>query len=126
MRNHDALFACRTIGLRSIQLLQDPVQLSQENKNTVAESFYFRLNGNAIYSRGTNVVPLSLLKSNVNKETMEKLLWSVKAAGMNMIRVWGGGRYFNDYFYHLCDKMAGDDVFLCFISKRYEFYTLCC
>ena len=73
---------------------------------TVAESFYFSLNGNPIYSRGANLVPLSLFESNADKETMEKLLWSVKTAGMNMIRVWGGGRYLNDKFYHLCDEMG--------------------
>jgi len=82
------------------------VQVSQKNHNTIAESFYFRLTGNAIYSRGANLVPLSLFESNVSKESMEKLLWSVKAAGMNMIRVWGGGRYLNDHFYYLCDRMG--------------------
>ena len=35
---------------------------------------------------------------------MEHLLSSAAAAHMNMIRVWGGGKYESEDFYSLCDE----------------------
>lgn len=38
--------------------------------------------------------------------SIKNLLTSAAAAGVNMIRVWGGGRYEPDWFYEQADRLG--------------------
>ncbi|MBO6005495.1 MAG: hypothetical protein J6P49_01360, partial [Paludibacteraceae bacterium] len=38
------------------------------------------------------------------KETIDFYMDAVKNAGMNLVRVWGGGTYETEYFYDACDR----------------------
>lgn len=68
----------------------------------VGRLFYFKINGKSIFIKGANYVMDSILpEKNGDPETIEHLLHSVKIAHMNMIRVWGGGRYESDLFYEV-------------------------
>jgi beta-mannosidase len=42
----------------------------------------------------------------VTRETLYDLLYSAKEAGMNMLRVWGGGIYELDAFYDIADELG--------------------
>ena len=50
-------------------------------------------------------------------ERYQQLLGSVKAAGINMLRIWGGGKFEEDPFYEECDRLGillwHDNMFSC-------------
>ncbi|MFP3593891.1 beta-mannosidase [Chryseobacterium sp. SIMBA_038] len=84
------------IGLRTIELIQE--------KDTKGKSFYFKVNGNPMYAKGTNWIPSDSFSPRITKEKYQKLIKDSKEANMNMIRVWGGGIYEDDEFYKACDE----------------------
>ncbi|WP_288980006.1 glycoside hydrolase family 2 protein [uncultured Flavobacterium sp.] len=83
------------IGLRTIELVQE--------KDQVGKSFYFKLNGKSVFMKGANVVPPDSFLPRVSDSTYFSLVENAKKANMNMLRVWGGGVYFDDAFYEACD-----------------------
>ena len=85
-------------GVRKIELIQE--------KDQWGESFYFKLNGKAVYARGANLVPLNLQEHKTDSAQIGELVRNTFKANMNMIRVWGGGIYQDDYFYEQCDKLG--------------------
>lgn len=78
------------------ELVQDP------DKN--GKSFYFKIDDKPVYMKGANYIPSDVFLSRMTKKEYEKVIATAKDANMNMLRVWGGGIYENDYFYDLCDK----------------------
>ena len=84
------------IGLRTVELIQE--------KDEKGKSFYFKVNGNPIYAKGTNWIPSDSFTPRITKEKYKKLIKDCKDANMNMIRVWGGGIYEDDEFYKTCDQ----------------------
>ncbi len=81
---------------RKIELIQEP--------DSLGRSFYFKIDGKPVYMKGANYIPSDAFLSRVSKKDYEKIILSAKEANMNMLRVWGGGIYEDDYFYDLCDK----------------------
>ncbi|CAN7334120.1 beta-mannosidase [Neorhizobium sp. LjRoot104] len=88
----------RKIGLRTVELLTDP--------DEAGSRFAFRINGREIFCRGANWIPADALFSLSSLQKTEDLLRSAVDAHMNMIRVWGGGFYEQDWFYDLCDRLG--------------------
>ena len=64
------------------------------------------MNGREIFCKGANWIPADALPSAATPNLTEKLLRAAVAANMNMIRVWGGGFYEQDFFYGLCDELG--------------------
>src|SRR5215213_3592045 len=85
-------------GLRNLELRQKPDQ------NGI--SFEFVVNGIPVFGRGANWIPADIFPTRVTKEKYKNLLTSLRDANMNMIRVWGGGIYEDDYYYDLADEMG--------------------
>ena len=83
-------------GLRTIELVTE--------KDTIGESFYFKVNNQPVYMKGANYIPQNSMQNLVTTQHYKKLLNDVVSANMNMLRVWGGGIYENDMFYDLCDE----------------------
>ena len=83
-------------GLRTIELITE--------KDSIGESFYFKVNGVPVYAKGANYIPQNSFQNKVTPAHYENLLNDVVDANMNMLRVWGGGIYENDIFYELCDE----------------------
>lgn len=81
------------------------VELVQE-KDSIGTSFYFQKEGKPIYIKGANWIPADIFLPSAKKEDYRTLLLMAKDAGMNMLRVWGGGVYEDDYFYDLCDSLG--------------------
>ena len=106
---YDALFSLCKDG-KEIHRLEVPfalrtVHLIQE-KDSEGKSFIIEINGKKIYCKGTNWIPCDTFIPRVAESTYETLLHLAKDAHMNMIRVWGGGIYEQDVFYHQCDKLG--------------------
>ncbi|MEZ4780477.1 MAG: hypothetical protein R2816_02430 [Flavobacteriaceae bacterium] len=84
------------IGLRTIELVTE--------KDSIGESFYFKVNDVPVYAKGANYIPQNSMQNKVTDAHYETLLNHAVEANMNMLRVWGGGIYENDIFYDLCDE----------------------
>ncbi|MEO0468286.1 MAG: glycoside hydrolase family 2 protein [Bacteroidota bacterium] len=85
-------------GFREIDLIREP--------DAEGTTFYFRVNGKAIFAKGANYIPQDSFLDQVGTERYRKLFEDVVEAGMNMIRVWGGGIYEESWFYELADEMG--------------------
>ncbi len=85
-----------TFGLRTIELMQE--------KDSVGKSFYFKLNGVPIFTKGANYIPEDNFLPRVNLAKTKELIKNAKAANINMLRVWGGGTYASNDFYKLCNQ----------------------
>ena len=83
-------------GLRSLKLIRE--------KDQWGESFVFEINGVKVFAKGANYIPNDSFLPGVTRADYEKVVADAVHANMNMLRVWGGGIYENDYFYELCDK----------------------
>ena len=83
-------------GVRTLRLVQDP--------DEAGHTFYFELNGAPVFMKGANVIPSETLTPRVTEEMYENLISNAVEANMNMLRVWGGAIYEEDYFYELCDR----------------------
>ncbi len=88
----------RNVGLRTIELMTD--------KDAAGSRFAFKVNGREIYCRGSNWIPADALPSAVTPALTEKLLQAAVDSHQNMIRVWGGGFYEQDFFYEICDRLG--------------------
>jgi beta-mannosidase len=84
------------IGLRTVELSQDPDQWGKE--------FTFYVNGVRFFAKGADWIPTDSLPTRITEATLDGLLKSAVDANMNMLRVWGGGYYPEDMFYDLCDR----------------------
>ena len=88
--------ATKRIGFRRIELINEADERGV--------SMTFRVNGRDIFCKGANWIPADAMPSRETRERIADLLDSAVAANMNMLRVWGGGRFETDAFYELCDE----------------------
>lgn len=88
----------KKIGLRTMKV------------NTAADQwgncFAHEVNGIKIFAMGADYIPEDNILSRVTRERTERLLRDAVAVHHNVIRVWGGGYYPDDYFYDLCDELG--------------------
>ena len=89
--------------------------------------FVFKINGEKVFIRGTNWKPLSPLGSEADIKTKEgKALEMRKDLNCNMVRIWGGGIYEDEFFFDWCDKNGimiwQDFMFACEIPSNNEDY----
>ncbi|XP_035785680.1 beta-mannosidase-like [Anopheles albimanus] len=83
------------------------VRLSQERTDDGGHLFYFAVNDVAIFAKGSNWIPSSILpERSYDPSYVKFLLYAARDAHMNMLRVWGGGLYESDLFYRLADELG--------------------
>ena len=87
----------RLVGFRTLDV--ETIEDDQGGK-----SMTFVVNGEKIFAKGANWIPIDSLPSRMTKERYEHLLQSMVDANMNMVRLWGGGMYEHKAFYDLCDE----------------------
>jgi beta-mannosidase len=106
----------RRIGLRDMALIAE--------KDDIGRGFKFRVNGRDTFAKGANWIPADALSGRITIAGTRDLLQSAVDANMNMIRIWGGGRYEPTWFYDLCDEMGlmvwQDFMFSCHIYPSDE------
>jgi len=103
----------RRIGLRTMTI--------RRQKDKWGESFTHEVNGVKIFGMGADYIPEDYILSRVNPQRTRKLLEQCKAANFNVIRVWGGGYFPDDYFYDICDELGlivwQDFLFACAVYE---------
>ncbi|MEN9337057.1 MAG: hypothetical protein RLZZ500_2044 [Bacteroidota bacterium] len=115
------------IGLRTIEWVQEP--------DAKGKSFYFKLNGQPVFMKGSNVIPPDSFVPRTTPAQWETLVENARLSHHNMLRVWGGGVYADDAFYKACDEKGilvwqdfmfacamypGDEPFLQSVEKEVE------
>ena len=97
-----------TVGFKKVELVQEPDasdgnEVSGDGKGA---GFLFRVNGVDTFMKGANWIPDSSFPATVTREQLRRKLTMARDAGMNMLRVWGGGLYESEEFYNLCDELG--------------------
>jgi len=85
------------VGFRTIQLIKN------EKSTDNALPYTFVVNGEKVYIKGVNFVPVDMCRTGYHKK-YEKLILLAKEMNVNLIRVWGGGTIETEEFYNLCDE----------------------
>ena len=105
----------KSIGLRTLEL--------DTSKDKYGEQFRFVINGVPVFIRGADWIPSDSFITRFKREDMEFYIKATRDAGMNMLRVWGGGMYESEDFYDMCDRYGilvwQDFIFAC---EFYPFY----
>ncbi|MFH1540096.1 MAG: hypothetical protein ABIH66_14170 [bacterium] len=85
-------------GLRSVEM--------SANEDGGGRPWTFVINGKRKFIRGANWVPCDSFPGNITADRYRALLRMAKDAGINLLRVWGGGLREKRAFYDLCDEMG--------------------
>ena len=75
----------------------------------LSPSWRWEINGEREFIRGVNWVPADSLPGRLRADDYEQLVGAARAAGVNLLRVWGGGLREKRSFYETCDR-AGISV----------------
>ena len=86
------------IGIRTAELLRSDITTKEK-----PGEFVFNVNGEKIFVRGTNWVPLDALHSRDNVH-LNDVFRMITDLNCNMIRCWGGNVYEDHAFFDLCDE----------------------
>jgi beta-mannosidase len=70
------------------------------------QSFALLIDDRRVFCRGVNWIPEGLWPRDRTPERVRARLQALRDANVNMLRVWGGGRYEPDWFYELCDALG--------------------
>lgn len=131
----DQQYQARSLKADPPEMAADDLRLYQVEP----QSFYFKINGQPIFARGANFIPIDSFQSRVTKSdrsllppfhlltlalSSEYTLRAALEANMNMIRVWGGGIYQPDDFYAMADEMGlmvwEETMFACALYPRLD------
>jgi len=85
------------LGLRTIELKRSDITLPDKKGE-----FVFIVNGEKIFAKGTNWVPLDAFHSR-DKSHLNEVFRMLVDLNCNMVRCWGGNVYESEEFYNLCD-----------------------
>jgi beta-mannosidase len=66
----------------------------------------FSVNGRPLFLRGANWVPADVLPGRVRPEDYTRLVEQARNAGINFLRVWGGGLREKSAFWEMCDRLG--------------------
>ncbi|SFK29500.1 beta-mannosidase [Amycolatopsis sacchari] len=86
----------RQVGFRSVEL-----DTSADEHGT---AFRFVVNGKRVFAKGANWIPDDCFPHRVGRDRYARRFTQATDAGVNLLRVWGGGIYESDEFYDLADE----------------------
>ncbi|VDL19621.1 unnamed protein product [Hymenolepis diminuta] len=108
-----------------LRLITEDVKV---NNQSHGKTFFFRINGVPIFVRGSNWIPSTFFPPRKDSQGKlrtvrdSELLYSAVGAGIQMLRVWGGGRYEDRRFYDLASQIGimiwQDMMFACAMYKK--------
>ncbi|TLS42971.1 glycoside hydrolase family 2 protein [Streptomyces montanus] len=88
----------RRIGFRSVEL--------DRSADAHGSGFTLVVNGERIFARGVNWIPDDIFPSRITRERYRTRLTQAAEAGVDLVRVWGGGIYESEDFYDACDELG--------------------
>jgi beta-mannosidase len=88
----------RRVGFRTLRWNTEP--------DAAGRPFELIVNGQPVWVKGVNWIPDDALFPRVNRARYERRLRQAASAGVNLVRVWGGGIYEDDHFYDLADELG--------------------
>ncbi|WP_200307739.1 glycoside hydrolase family 2 protein [Streptomyces adelaidensis] len=88
----------RRVGFRSVEL-----DRSADEHGT---GFTFVVNGERLFARGVNWIPEDVFPSRITRERYRERLTQAAEAGVDLVRIWGGGIYESGDFYDVCDELG--------------------
>ncbi|MFF6823542.1 glycoside hydrolase family 2 protein [Streptomyces longwoodensis] len=88
----------RRIGFRTVRV--------DRSADAHGSGFTFVVNGVRLFTRGVNWIPDDVFPSRVTPERYRTRLRQAAGAGVDLVRVWGGGIYEDDAFYDACDELG--------------------
>ena len=88
----------KRIGLRTLTV--------SRKKDQYGESFAHQVNGVEVFAMGADYIPEDHLLGRTSAERTRRLLEDCKAANFNLVRIWGGGYYPEDWFFDCCDELG--------------------
>ncbi|WP_105968700.1 glycoside hydrolase family 2 protein [Streptomyces geranii] len=86
----------RRVGFRTVRL-----DMSADAHGT---GFTLVVNGERLFARGVNWIPDDVFPSRITRERYRERLAQAADAGVDLVRVWGGGIYESEDFYDACDE----------------------
>ncbi len=84
------------VGFREVEWRSEP--------DAAGTGFTLHVNGRPVFVRGVNWIPDDAFPHRVDRARYADRLAQAADAGVNLVRVWGGGTYEADDFYHECDE----------------------
>mmetsp|Transcript_13513 Transcript_13513/g.24201 ORF Transcript_13513/g.24201 Transcript_13513/m.24201 type:complete len:984 (-) Transcript_13513:1826-4777(-) len=108
----EASCTVRKVGFRTVSLVTgndtnpNYVKHAKNATGNDMHGMYFRVNGDIIYSRGANVIPMDEMEGRYETSAHRQLVLNVRDANMNMVRIWGGGIFYPTSFYDACDELG--------------------
>nr|AGS53126.1 beta-mannosidase [uncultured bacterium contig00040] len=110
---HEVDYWERRVGLRQTTVRREADEWG--------ESFAIEVNGIKVFAKGANYIPMDNIFSRMTYEKTRTLLEDSVLAGLNAIRVWGGGCYPENYFFDICDELGlivwQDFMFACAVYE---------
>ncbi|GGK98411.1 glycoside hydrolase family 2 protein [Streptomyces flaveus] len=88
----------RRIGFRTVELDRSP--------DAHGSGFTFVVNGERLFARGVNWIPDDVFPSRITRERYRTRLTQAAEAGVDLVRIWGGGIYESEDFYEACDELG--------------------
>ncbi len=86
------------VGFRTAALSTQP--------DATGSEFVISVNDTPIFVRGANWVPGHTFLSRTSRPSYQRSITDAVDAGINLLRVWGGGIYETDDFYDICDELG--------------------
>jgi len=86
--------------------IKDSVSGAVYDHNETFSGFRLLINGTPIMCKGANWVPCEPFPSAETDDKITELLTLAKEAGVNMLRIWGGGIFEKPHFYDECDRLG--------------------
>jgi len=86
------------VGFRTVTLSTAPDRAGSE--------FVLSVNDLPIFVKGANWAPGDAFLTRLTRSTYQRSIIDATDAGMNLIRVWGGGIYETEDFYDICDELG--------------------
>ncbi|MFD0317939.1 glycoside hydrolase family 2 protein [Streptomyces flavalbus] len=88
----------RRVGFRSVEL--------DTSADAHGTGFTLVVNGERLFARGVNWIPDDVFPSRITAERYRRRLRQAADAGVDLVRVWGGGIYESEDFYTACDELG--------------------
>jgi beta-mannosidase len=88
----------RRVGFRTLRWNTEP--------DAAGRPFELIVNEQPVWVKGVNWIPDDALFPRVDHARYERRLRQAASAGVNLVRVWGGGIYEDDHFYDLADELG--------------------